>query len=108
MLKAGEFFEIIRLAHDVPPLVRARPIAARPDSTTPAGRQTDPHPDRLHLPLRVARVALRLLLLLLLLVLLAGAVMAVGAACGSAQRAVMTGEMAGNAADDGALDAALG
>src|SRR6516225_12461992 len=60
----------------------------------------------LHLPLRVARVALRLLLLLL--VLLVGAVMAIETACGRAECAVVTGNMAGDAADDRTLDAASG
>src|SRR6201986_5338966 len=58
-----------------------------------------------HLPLRVLRIALRLLRLL---VLLGGAVVAGGAAGGSAEHAVMAGKMAGNAADDRALDATLG
>src|SRR6185312_15118270 len=57
----------------------------------------------LHLALRVARIALRLLLAILLV----GAVAAVEAAGGGAEHAVMAGVMAGDAADHGALEAAL-
>jgi hypothetical protein len=58
----------------------------------------------LHLPLRIAGIALRLLLAILLI----GAVAAVETAGGSAEQAVMAGIMAGDAADGRALEAALG
>src|ERR1700761_2149306 len=56
----------------------------------------------LHLAVRVAGIALRLLAILLV-----GAVAAVKATGGGAEQAVMAGKVAGSAADHGALDAAL-